>query len=87
MNAVPARILIVDDDEVSCQLFAEVLEADKGERMAEVVADSEIVAVANGSKPYRDVGRMLKSGQVLVDLVHAVDPRSVTHGEYHGLAW
>jgi DNA-binding NtrC family response regulator len=28
VNAVPARILIVDDDEVSCQLFAEVLEAD-----------------------------------------------------------
>jgi GDP-mannose 6-dehydrogenase len=55
--------------------------------MAEVVAGSEIVVVANGSKPYRDVGRMLKPGQVLVDLVHAVDPRSVTHGEYHGLAW
>jgi two-component system, NtrC family, response regulator AtoC len=28
MNAVQARILIVDDDEVSCQLFAEVLEGD-----------------------------------------------------------
>jgi hypothetical protein len=30
---------------------------------------------------------MLKPGQVLVDLVHAVDRGSVKHAEYHGLAW
>jgi hypothetical protein len=30
---------------------------------------------------------MLKPGQVLVDLAHAVDARTVSHGEYHGLAW
>ena len=29
----------------------------------------------------------LKPGQILVDLVHGVDPKSVLHGEYHGLAW
>ncbi len=53
----------------------------------EVVDQSEVVVVANGSPEYRDVGRMLKPGQVLVDLVHAVDPSSVSAGEYHGLAW
>ena len=55
--------------------------------MAEVVEQSEVLVIANGSKPYREVGGMLKPGQVLVDLVHAVDPKSVVHGEYHGLAW
>ena len=43
--------------------------------------------IANLAAPYRDVGAMLKPGQVLVDLVRAVEPQSVVHGEYHGLAW
>src|SRR5689334_20748922 len=55
--------------------------------LAEVVRDSDVLVVANGSREYRDVGAMLKPGQALVDLVHSVDPASVRHGEYHGLAW
>lgn len=53
----------------------------------EVLRDSEVVVVANGAPEYRDVGARLQPGQVLVDLVHAVDPATVTRGEYHGLAW
>ena len=55
--------------------------------LREVVEASEIVVVANGAREYRAVGPLLKRGQALVDLVHAVDPASVVHGEYHGLAW
>ena len=55
--------------------------------IAEVVEGSEVVVVANPSEAYRKVGGMLEDGQVLVDLVHAVDPATVTRGEYHGLAW
>jgi GDP-mannose 6-dehydrogenase len=55
--------------------------------VGEVVEGSEVVVVANESKEYRGVGALLKPGQALVDLVHAVDPASVAHGEYHGLAW
>jgi len=55
--------------------------------LREVVESSEVIVVANGAREYRDVGGMLKPGQALVDLVHAVDPGSVVHGEYHGLAW
>ena len=55
--------------------------------LVEVVAGSEVVVVANGAPEYRGVGALLRPGQVLVDLVHAVDPGSVAHGEYHGLAW
>jgi GDP-mannose 6-dehydrogenase len=53
----------------------------------EVVEGSEIVVVANGATEYREVGALLGPGQVLVDLVHAVDRESVKRAEYHGLAW
>ncbi len=53
----------------------------------QVVRESEVVVVANGAKEYRGVGAKLGDGQVLVDLVHAVDPASVAHGEYHGFLW
>jgi GDP-mannose 6-dehydrogenase len=55
--------------------------------LREVVKESEVVVIANQAGAYRDVGAMLGPGQVLVDLVRAVDPASVRHGEYHGLAW
>ncbi len=53
----------------------------------EVVTQSEVVVVANRSKAYAGVGAMLKPGQILVDLAHAIERRTVLHGEYHGLAW
>jgi GDP-mannose 6-dehydrogenase len=53
----------------------------------QVVTESEIVVIANHAQPYREVGRLLKPGQALIDLVHAVEPGSLAHGEYHGLAW
>jgi hypothetical protein len=52
-----------------------------------VVEASEVIVVANDSREYRDVGALLKPGQALVDLAHAVDRASVAHAEYHGLAW
>jgi GDP-mannose 6-dehydrogenase len=55
--------------------------------MREVVEGSEVVVVANDSREYRGVGALLKPGQSLVDLVHAVDPSSIGQAEYHGLAW
>ena len=55
--------------------------------LREVIEASEVIVIANGAPEYRTVGPLLKRGQALVDLVHVVDPASVTHGEYHGLAW
>ena len=54
--------------------------------LREVIAQSEVIVVANGAREYREIGPLLKPGQTLVDLVHAVDPATVA-GEYHGLAW
>jgi GDP-mannose 6-dehydrogenase len=53
----------------------------------EVVKESEVVVVSNRAAAYASVGAMLRPGQALVDLAHAVDRRTVVHGEYHGLAW
>ncbi|MGH7729799.1 MAG: nucleotide sugar dehydrogenase [Candidatus Eiseniibacteriota bacterium] len=53
----------------------------------EVVSGSEVIVVANRAPVYAGVGAMLKAGQVVVDLAHAIDRRTVLHGEYHGLAW
>jgi GDP-mannose 6-dehydrogenase len=53
----------------------------------DVVAGSEVVIVSNRAAAYAGLGAMLKPGQALVDLAHAVDRRTVVHGEYHGLAW
>lgn len=55
--------------------------------LREVVESSEVIVVSNGSKEYRDVGAMLKPGQVVVDLVNGVDRSKVRPGDYHGLAW
>jgi len=53
----------------------------------EVVSQSEVLVIANRAPIYAGVGGMLQSGQIVVDLAHAVDRRTVLHGEYHGLAW
>jgi GDP-mannose 6-dehydrogenase len=55
--------------------------------LGEVLDQSDVVVVSNGAIEYRTVGARLRPGQVLVDLAHAVDPATVLHGEYHGLAW
>ncbi len=55
--------------------------------LLEVVRSSEVVVVANRAREYREVGALLEPGQVLLDLVHAVDPSSVVRGEYHGFVW
>ncbi|MBI1796504.1 MAG: nucleotide sugar dehydrogenase [Candidatus Eisenbacteria bacterium] len=55
--------------------------------MRDVIAGSEVIVVANPGAAFAGVGAMLAPGQALVDLAHAVDPATVTRGEYHGLAW
>jgi GDP-mannose 6-dehydrogenase len=55
--------------------------------MREVIEGSEVIVIANPGAGFERVGGMLTAGQTLVDLAHAVDPSTVTRGEYHGLAW
>jgi GDP-mannose 6-dehydrogenase len=51
-----------------------------------VLAHAEVVVIGNRSAEYRAIGPRLEPGQVVVDLVAALDRKSVKAGEYHGLA-
>ncbi|HEY6196524.1 MAG TPA: nucleotide sugar dehydrogenase [Candidatus Eisenbacteria bacterium] len=53
----------------------------------EVLAHAEVVIIGNRSAEYRTLGPRIRAGQVVVDLVAALDRGTVTAGEYHGLAW
>ncbi len=55
--------------------------------LREVIDHGEVVVIANPARLYRDVPSLMRPGQILVDLVHAVEPGAWPHGEYHGLAW
>jgi GDP-mannose 6-dehydrogenase len=55
--------------------------------LEEVLTHAEVVVIGNRSAEYRTLGPRIRSGQVVVDLVAALDRASVTAGEYHGLAW
>jgi GDP-mannose 6-dehydrogenase len=52
----------------------------------EVLAESEVIVIANGSPEFRDVRHMLKNGQVVVDLT-GVARNGRTDGRYAGLCW
>jgi GDP-mannose 6-dehydrogenase len=55
--------------------------------LGEVLAHAEVVVIGNRSAEYRTLGPRIRAGQVVVDLVAAIDRGTVTAGEYHGLAW
>jgi GDP-mannose 6-dehydrogenase len=52
----------------------------------EVVAESDLVVVAKSSPAYRDVGRLLNSGQKLVDLA-GMGKDGLAAAAYEGICW
>jgi len=55
-------------------------------RLDDVLAHAEVIVIGNRSPEYRAIGPRIRAGQIVVDLVAALDRGSVTAGEYHGLA-
>ncbi len=55
--------------------------------LADVLAHADVVVIGNRSAEYRTLGPRIRAGQIVVDLVAAMDRGTVTAGEYHGLAW
>ncbi|HXS83872.1 MAG TPA: nucleotide sugar dehydrogenase [Methylomirabilota bacterium] len=55
-------------------------------KLDDVLAHAEVIVIGNRSAEYRTIGPRLRAGQIVIDLVAALDRRSVTAGEYHGLA-
>jgi GDP-mannose 6-dehydrogenase len=55
-------------------------------RLDDVLAHAEVVVIGNRSPEYRALGPRIRAGQVVIDLVAALERGSVQAGEYHGLA-
>ncbi len=53
----------------------------------EVVAESDVVVVANGGKSFRDVADKIRPDQTLIDLVGAAKVNGNLRGEYEGICW
>jgi GDP-mannose 6-dehydrogenase len=53
----------------------------------EVVADSEVIVVANGGKTFRHVGSLIRDNQVLIDLVGVAKGNGQVRGTYDGICW
>jgi GDP-mannose 6-dehydrogenase len=53
----------------------------------EVVAESEVVVITNGSKFYKSVPAMMNGDQVLIDLVGAAKNGHKNIGAYEGISW
>ena len=52
-----------------------------------VLDESDVVVIGNGSKEFRDVSARLKSGQLVVDLVRAFGPKVSDGKTYEGICW
>ncbi len=55
--------------------------------LEDVLDESEVVVVTNGAKPYREALHLLRSEQILIDLVGIAKGQGSTLGEYEGICW
>jgi GDP-mannose 6-dehydrogenase len=53
----------------------------------EVVADSDVVVVANGGDSFGRVPRLMREDQVLIDLMGTLRPNGELRGVYEGIGW
>lgn len=54
--------------------------------MAEVLGESDVIVIGNGSGEHRTIGPMLREGQVVVDLVRVFGDRR-SDASYQGICW
>lgn len=55
--------------------------------MADVVQDSDTIVIGNASKEFRETERMLRDGQIVIDLVRAFGARRSDGRTYEGICW
>jgi GDP-mannose 6-dehydrogenase len=53
----------------------------------ELVAQSEVVVITNGSKTFRQVPRLMQPNQVLIDLVGGAKRNADLQSRYEGICW
>jgi GDP-mannose 6-dehydrogenase len=55
--------------------------------VAEVVAESDVVVLANASEAFKRVPYLIREDQVLIDLTGALRPNGEMRGAYAGIGW
>lgn len=55
--------------------------------MDEVVADADVVVVANASEAFRGISALIREDQLLVDLAGIVKGKNDLRGRYEGICW
>ena len=55
--------------------------------IGQLVSESEVVVLTNGSKAFREVTGLLHEQQTLIDLVGTVKDDEMRRGVYHGICW
>jgi len=53
----------------------------------EVLEHADVVLIGNGAREFREIGRCLREGQTVIDLVRAFEPGATTDGRYQGICW
>jgi GDP-mannose 6-dehydrogenase len=53
----------------------------------QIIEQSQVVVITNGSKSFRSVPNLLQSGQILIDLVGIAKNMDGSHATYEGICW
>jgi GDP-mannose 6-dehydrogenase len=53
----------------------------------EVVAESQVLVVANGDPAFRQVGELVEDGQIVIDLTGVAKNNGNVRGAYQGICW
>ena len=55
--------------------------------VGQVVADSEVLVVANAGDGFGEVSHLIREDQILIDLVGTHSPNGEMRGTYEGICW
>jgi len=53
----------------------------------EVLESSDVVVIGNGAPKFREIQSSLKTNQIVVDLVRALEPQPSDDDHYRGICW
>ena len=55
--------------------------------VAEVIAESEVIVIANAEEEFRRVPELVQDEQIVIDLVRALETPNSLGNRYHGICW
>lgn len=53
----------------------------------EVLSRSEVLVIGNNSEEFKEIPKLMKKGQIIIDLVRIVNRKNEAKSEYEGICW